>query len=272
MRRNFAQVLKSGKIDLKNEYTKFYDLFYGKDSRDNKSIADIISNNFIEYQFRGTCLTLKEFNETYGFKFEKQPQDFNEDYLIRFMEYIYNLIACLDNRLLFGNFDKFFYLNQIQRVVDRIGYMLTKEDDFTIFVPKDNNAIAVAESKIIPDNLSYKVLEYNHHTMKGNIEAKKETLIKFAGILESKRVKLNEINKSFTSDLFQLINSCNIRHNNRDKDSNNYRKYIAEINNNELEHIYDEIYQMCLLAFMQLEHADRKDWIEKTKNNIVSIK
>ena len=280
MRRNFAQVLKAGKIDLKNEYTKFYDLFYSKDSKDNKSMEDIVSNNFTDYYFRGTCLTLEEFNETYGFKFEKQPQNFNEDYLVCFMEYTYNLIFYLNNTFYLDHIDMFylddndksFYLNQIQRVIDVIGYVRAEEDGFIIFVPKDNNAIAVAESKLIPDNISYKVLEYNHHTMKGNIESKKETLIKFADILEPKRVKLNEINKSFTSDLFQLINSCNIRHNNRDKDSNNYRKYIAEINNNELEHIYDEIYQMCLLAFMQLEHTDRKDWIEETKNNIVSIK
>ena len=53
MRRNFAQVLKEGKIDLKNEYSKFYKIFYGKDSRDDRSIADMVSDNFIYYHFRG---------------------------------------------------------------------------------------------------------------------------------------------------------------------------------------------------------------------------
>ena len=69
----------------------------------------------------------------------------------------------------------------------------------------------------------------------------------------------------------QLLNSCNIRHNNKDESSKQYKKYIAEISNAELEHTYDEIYQMCLLAFMQLEHADRKDWLVEVKNNLVNI-
>ena len=40
----------------------------------------------------------------------------------------------------------------------------------------------------------------------------------------------------------------------------------------ELEYAYDEIYQMCLLAFMQLEHADRKEWLDEIKRNIVNVK
>lgn len=272
MRRNFAQVLKEGKIDIKNEYSKLYNIFYGKDGRDDRSIADIVSNNFLYYHFRGTCLTLKEFNEVYSFNFVKEPQEFNEDYLINFMEYIYNLISFLDGRLLFHDMGKHFYLNHIRCVVNLIGYTPISENDFTIFIPRDSNAISVAESELIPDNLSYKVLEYNHHSLKGNIVAKKEILIKLANVLESYDKKLSGINQTFKSDLFQLINSCNIRHNNKDESSKQYKKYIAEMSDAELEHTYDEIYQMCLLAFMQLENAERKEWLANIKSNIVNIK
>lgn len=272
MRRNFAQVLKEGKIDLKNEYSKFYKIFYGKDSRDDKSIADMVSENFIYYHFRGTCLDLKEFDEIYGFNFVKEPRDFNEDYLISFMEYIYNFIVGLDNRFLFYDKGIDFYVQQIIRVVDRIGYVSVAEQGLAIFVPRDDNAIAVAESELIPDNLSYKVLEYNHHSLKGNIGAKREILVKLASVLESQDKKLNSINQTFKSDLFQLLNSCNIRHNNKDESSKQYKKYIAEIGDAELEYTYDEIYQMCLLAFMMLEHADRKDWLDEVKNNLANKK
>lgn len=272
MRRNFAQVLKEGKIDLKNEYSKFYKIFYGKDSRDDKSIADMVSENFIYYHFRGTCLDLKEFDEIYGFNFVKEPRDFNEDYLISFMEYIYNFIVGLDNRFLFYDRGKDFYVQQIIRVVDRIGYVSVAEQGLAIFVPRDDNAIAVAESELIPDNLSYKVLEYNHHSLKGNIGAKREILVKLASVLESQDKKLNSINQTFKSDLFQLLNSCNIRHNNKDESSKQYKKYIAEIGDAGLEYTYDEIYQMCLLAFMMLEHADRKDWLDEVKNNLANKK
>ena len=272
MRRNFAQVLKSGKIDIKNEYDKIYKLFYGKDTRDQKSIAEIVSNHFLEYDFRGTCLTFEEFNKRHGFNFEVKPQTYNEMEFVRFIEYVYNLIYFLNSRLLFHDMGKYFYLNHIESVVEEIGYMSAYDDGFTIFIPKDNNVIAVAESEVIPDNLSYKLLEYNHHSMKGNIEAKREILVKLADVLESHDKKLNGINQTFKSDLFQLLNSCNIRHNNKEKSSKQYKKYISELSDTELERIYDEIYQMCLLAFMQLEHADRKDWMDEIKRNINNAK
>lgn len=271
MRRNFAQVLKEGKIDLKNEYSKFYNIFYGKENRDDMSIADMVSKNFINYHFRGTCLTLEEFDETYGFNFVKEPQDFSEDYLISFMEYTYNFMVHLSSSFLFFGMNTHIYMQQFKKVVDMIGYMYASENGVTIFVPRDSNAIAVAESKLIPDNLSYKVLEYNHHSLKGDIETKREILVKLASVLESQDKKLNSINQTFKSDLFQLLNSCNIRHNNKEESSKQYKKYIAEISDAELEHTYDEIYQMCLLAFMQLEHADRKKWLDGMKSNLVNI-
>lgn len=272
MRRNFAQVLKENKIDLKNEYSKLYKLFYGKDGRDDRSIADIVSSSFINYPFRGTCLSLEEFDETFGFNFVKEPQDFNEDYLISFMEYTYNFIVGLQCNSFFFDLDIHFYIQHFHKLVESIGYIFSYENGVTIFVPRDCNAIAVAESELIPDNLSYKVLEYNHHSLKGNIETKREILIKLSDVLESYDKKLNGINQTYKSDLFQLINSCNVRHNNKEKSSKYYKKYISEMSDAELENVYDEIYQMCLLAFMQLEHADRKEWLDEIKNSINNVK
>lgn len=271
MRRNFAQVLKMGKIDIKSEYTKFYNLFYVKDERDNNSIAEIVSNHFLDYHFRGTCLSLDEFNRVHGFEFVEDPTDFNEDYLVSFMEYMYNLIMPLHGGLLFHNMNKSFYLEQVRRVVEVIGYMMINEEGIIIIVPKDNNAIAVAESNLIPDDLSYKVLQYNHHSLKGNIDSKRDILLKFSNVLEGKRGQLETINRNFSSDLFQLLNKCNIRHNNKDASSKNYCKYIADVPIDDLEGIYDEVYQMCLLACMQLEHMGRKEWLDNIKYNLNNV-
>ena len=60
-----------------------------------------------------------------------------------------------------------------------------------------------------------------------------------------------------------------IRHNNVDENcKSSYNSYIAEISDKELEKIYDETYQMCLLAFMELEHLNRKEKISDLKNRI----
>ncbi len=271
MRRNFAQVLREGKIDIRDEYAKLYTLFYGKNS-DGKSIAKMISDNFINCYFRGTCLHLDEFDRVYGFHFEAHPNDISVEYLVNFCEYIYNLIAA-NQEILFQR-DSSFMFTQILKVIEAIGYTNAKNSQFMIFVPKDSVAVAVSESEYIPKDISYKVIAYNHHSMKGNLEGKKETLLKLADILEAKRAKLSKVTESgVEKDLFFLLNNCNIRHNNRDINlKGKYHRFIAEISGGEQERIYDEIYQMCLLAFMQLEHADRKDWLDDLKDKIVNDK
>lgn len=268
MRRNFAQVLREGKIDLNNEYSKLYDIFYGRSRRDGKSIADIVSANFTDYNFRGTCLSLEEFEWTYGFDFVKQPQNLDIDYLVSFCEYIYNFILNTDYGAFFSSFNKGSHLEHIRRVIEAIGYMESSEDDMTIFVPKDDVAIAVSEFGQIPENLSYKIIAYNHHSMKRNLERKRQMLLIFADLLEPKRQELHTVDKQLTSDLFYAFNNFNIRHNNVDPSCPKYKKPIGKLTNEQLEAWYDEVYQMCLLAFMQLEHSTRKQEFDKLKDKI----
>ena len=272
MRRNFAQVLKEGKVDLKKEYSKLYDLFYGKDPRDGKSLADLISLNFEGFYFRGTCLDLGEFDEVHGFRFEEQPKIFDIDYLVSFCEYIYNFVLHFEDHYFFGQINKSFYLQQINKVIETIGYIQCSEDGFTIFVPKDNAAIAVSESELIPEALSYKIIAYNHHSMKGNLESKRQTLLMFADLLEPKRDELETVDKKFASDLFYTFNNFNIRHNNVDPAGPKYKKPVGDLTKEQLESWYDEVYQMCLLAFMRLEHVPRKQDFDMLKDKIENKK
>ena len=148
--------------------------------------------------------------------------------------------------------------------------MQTSQDGYTIFVEKDAAAISVSE--ILPSDLSYKVIEYNHHSMKGDIDGKKAILKLMADQLEPRGKELNHIDGQFKKDLFNAFNNMNIRHNNTDqKDSGNYRKYVAEMDKAELEKWYDEIYQMCLLAFMRLEHTARKPKFDELMRKVNEI-
>lgn len=268
MRRNFAQVLKVGKVDLKKEYSKLYNLFYEKDDRDERSLAELISMNFECFHFRGTCLDLEEFDEMNGFNFEKEPKDFDLDYLVSFCEYIYNFVMYFEDRFFFESISKYFYFEQIQRVVDAIGYMQASEDSFTIFVPKDNAAISVSESKLIPEKTSYKIISYNHHSMSGDIEGKKQTLIMLADLLEPRRKELESADRQLATDLFYAFNNFNIRHNNIDPAGKKYKKAVAELPKDDLEKWYDNTYQMCLLAFMQIENIERRNEFNALKDTI----
>lgn len=276
MRRNFAQILKDAKIDIKEEYHKLYGLLYNQTTRLQNgqmiSVNDFFNDNFLNFYFRGTCLSLEEFNEVHGFHFVEAPDDFNIDHLISLCEYMYNMLAACQSSA-YGRYqipiNIPFFMNHIQRIIEAVSYTQSNENDMVIFVECSPEAIAVAESELIPQPISYKLISYNHYSMKGNLPEKKHTILQLAEILEGKRSELSKIDNSFTNDLFYLFNNLNLRHNNIDPSiKGKYKKAVAEMSPEEIEHWYDETYQMCLLAFLRLEQGERKIEFDTLKNQI----
>ena len=103
------------------------------------------------------------------------------------------------------------------------------------------------------------------------MDVKKSILQQLASILEAKRKELNQADKTLEADLFYAFNNLNIRHNNVDSElKGKYKAYVAQMSNDELEKWYDETYQMCLLAFLQIENLDRKAAFDRLKAEIVN--
>lgn len=273
VRKNFSQILKNAKIDLQKEYERLYDAFYNQKFFDtfnnNVTLRDCCSVNFLNYPFRGTCVSLDDFDETYKIYFEKIPHKFNLGYLILFCEYTYNLVVYL-NSVNWGmqgiQAQQQIYCTQVNKVIDKIGYQFINDNGVIIFVPKSQDAISVAE--IIDPKLSYKVIEYNHHTMQGNIEGKKAILLLLADKLEHDRDNLKSINKTMETNLFMLFNKMNLRHDNCSEGSSKYVEYVAHMSKRDLENWYDETYQLCLLAFLELDNIERNKKIADLKNKI----
>ena len=190
------------------------------------------------------------------------------NYLINFCEYTYNLSIYSQGTLwrVPASDPASFYLQQVNKVIDMLGYLPNGNEGITDFVPKSADAIAVSE--IVDASLSYKIIEYNHHSMQGDLEKKKNTILLLANQLESQRDKLKQINKTLEEQIFFLFNNINIRHNNVDKESKDYKEYIAEMDKKELENWYDETYQLCLLAFLELDNLDRREKINDLKRKI----
>ncbi|MBE6850963.1 MAG: hypothetical protein E7504_04375 [Ruminococcus sp.] len=270
-RKTFAQVLKDAKVDIEREYDRLYQMFYKFKIPDSSSAAitlyEICEMGFISFPHRGTCLSLDDFNDFYGFHFEQKPSNFDVDYLVIFCEYSYNLaIYQQGNGIMPFLSPATQYIQQILKVIESIGYMHQSEDGISTFVPKSQPAIVVSE--MLPPNLSYKVIEYNHHSMKGNLARKQATLKLLADQLESNRAPLKSLNKSLEDDLFYLLNNINIRHNNIDSSSTKYKRAVADMPKDELEEWYDRTYDICLYAFMTLAQADRNAKVKQLKNII----
>ncbi|MBQ9189541.1 MAG: hypothetical protein IJ138_09480 [Clostridia bacterium] len=275
----FSQMLKTASVDLQREYDRLYGMFVLQKFQVNQgsviTLRDYCADNFANIPFRGTCISLDDFDDFYHHHYERVPESLDIDYLVSFCEYSYNLL--LYNQGVgyngFGLPQAFvlsqpihFFLQHVLKVVDVIGYMPNMQDGITDFVPKNQPAISVAE--IIDPSLSYKVIEYNHHSMKGDLERKKAVLLCLADKLEPLRKKLKSINAGLESDLFYLFNTVNMRHNNSDPQGQNYKPEIAALKGEEIEQWYDDTYEMCLLAFLELDHEERKGRIKQLKGII----
>ena len=269
----FSQVLKNASVDIRREYARLYLLFfkqnYSNESKGKITLKDVCANGFLNLPFRGTCISLSDFDDFYGYHFKEDPEDFDLNYLLSFCEYSYNLAIYNQGFGLHGYYmgnmyqPVMFFINQVNDVIESIGYMANRSDKgITDFVPKDQSAIAVSE--IVDPSLSYKVIEYNHRSMNGDLEKKKAVILALAEKLEPMQKKLRQINSSIESDLFYLLNNANLRHNNVEP-GKKQNPSVAAMEKVELERWYDDTYQLCLLAFLELDNIERKKRIDELK-------
>ena len=136
-----------------------------------------------------------------------------------------------------------------------------------MLVVEDNPAItAVAE--IVKPKLSLDVLKYNHHTLRGEIDKKKAILLALGAELEPKRKALSEVNRGLEDDIFFMLNNLNLRHNNISSDDKNYKEFVSKMEVKTLENWYDELYQMMLLALLEIDQIERNSRVKTLKADI----
>lgn len=255
-RKNIYDILQSIGFDLKTEYTRLYISFYDEDPVYLISIEQLAEEYFSGFSqsFVRRCISLDDFDKTYGFNFKRHPDEFDIDYFLLFCEYTYNI--CIELQGLCHSKDKTKvnrFVHNVLDCIDNLGYKEIEKDGVSIFVEANPEALAVAE--IVDEDLSFRVLEYNHHKLKGDLDSKKIILKLLADDIELKRGALSGINRTFTNQLFELMNKF-IRHDSSDNE------VISNMEDEKLEEIYDDIYQMWLLAKLQLDHLERKGRVE----------
>ena len=141
-----------------------------------------------------------------------------------------------------------------------------EEKEQVIIVEDKPEVTAVAE--IVEAENALSIIRYNHHALKGDIKAKKHILVEIGKKLEPERNRLHTINSSLEDKIFFMLNNMDLRHNNRYEGDRNYKAVVAQMADEELETWYDELYQMMLLAFLELDQSDRSEKIDALKAKI----
>lgn len=160
-------------------------------------------------------------------------------------------------------------MDQYKKLCERIEFFLDKTNHELITLDNGNtiivekNVYASEVFQIISETSiedAIKILEYNHFSNKRNIQRKKEILMAFANYLEPFRSELNnseelkdilKVNNQKViafEKLFEMYNNFGLRH-------NNSKQYHLDLNDDELEQWYDDIYTSTLFVILSMDES-----------------
>ena len=262
MRKNYFEILEESSLnlDLGKELDKLeqiiHESFWNDDMGVNCSLYELIELNFKRYRNRKHFLTEEELIN--DLLLNSRKLSIKERYFLMAEMYL-DLFSSL-HMTGGGSLDKQvrYFLEQVKTVSNSIGYKLIRTNNKLIIV--EDNVFANEAAQVVSEFADVKealsILEYNHFSNKGNIDRKKEILIKIASLLEPWRddlnnniefknvLKLKNNNKVLALEkLFRMFNELNIRHNNEDQ-------MLTGLSDREIESWYDKIYTMSLFVIL----------------------
>ena len=272
MRQNIFNLLKNTNLDIKEEYDRIYMLFEKTSLYPFKSILDYINEEkFFEWKYRGRFLNIFDVMEelkidNWQIELSNSTQKFNIETLIRYIEFVLNMLSLIE-------FDLFSSQNRqtlkilkdnIKTLLEDLNYEIYKtNNEQIIIIEKDSKTTAVAEKF---SDISDTVIEYRRFALKGDIDTKKEIILKLANKVEPLRKKFNGTPyKNILEDINMLLNNLNIRHNNLE--GTKKKEYTACMTKEELEKWYDTTYDIILSALMLEDYHNKKKTIEELKSH-----
>lgn len=269
-RKSIFEILES-KFNFENEAKRLIYMFEIED------ILEIGSNTFTlkdfidefcfwDWKCRGHCLDIDDFLSTIDYKSIESESKCNLEGFLTLIELIYNFYKIAGifieregeryNICLYVEYDHLQTLIDDNLLKYNHKAYYNSETEQLLVIEDKPEVTAVAE--IIEEPLVLPVIRYNHHSMKGNIAAKKDVLLKFASYLEGRRKELHQISPKLEDSIFFILNNLNVRHNNCDPSlTKNYKKAVDEMADETLEIWYDELYQMILLAILEMDNKER---------------
>ena len=261
-RQNYFDILNRMEFDPQRELKNLMNLLEMERNFERSyyktSLNSAISDNFLDYPNRSTFTNYSQMIEFVGSNIYNTTEQ-----LFVFSEFLVDIFCNLAEKfteeesefiqVIFDNIKRFLELSNHE--------LITLDNGNKIIVEK--NVYASEASQIVSETSmdeAIKVLEYNHFSNKGNIQRKKEILIALANYLEPFRRELNnseelkdimKVNNQKViafEKLFEMYNNFGLRH-------NNSNQYHLDLDDDELEQWYDDIYTSTLFVILSMDES-----------------
>lgn len=266
LNKSFPEILKQFSIDYSKEYSKLKKLFYHEPAYTTQyrypnvdsSLYSCCADNFINYPYRRTILSLAEFNSSFGFDFHNKEGEDIED-LIALCEYVFNLLFHI--RIIEEAGDmKNFVLDYIRSLCDEMYCSLNQDEEGVFFIVK-NDALIESLCSVVDEDIGIQLLKFTHHSTQSDVGFKKRVLLRIYEILEPERYKLNT---KLTEIFFPYSNSCNIRHNNVG-DGPKHKEYVSKMDDSQLIELYDNLFKVGLILLLEKNNLEVIDKLASEK-------
>lgn len=268
---NIAQEMNKllGLFSLKTIYYEQHSMYYQtttyKMSIEELCNAEVLS----EWKQRKSCLTCQEIKEKIDFP-SVFAADTPTEIVISCLEYYYNILYLVIIKFDLKHNRTYKYDSKVitilkenmRAILEHLHYdtNVNGQEEYVMLIPKNPAATAVAEITENKD-IAFAILKYNHASLRGDLEGKKQLLLSIANEYEP---LLKDPIDGFT-DYFKkatfLLNNLNLRHNN--KSGQDKKQFVVDMSDKELEKWYDELYQLLLFCVLIKDNVKRKNEIDE---------
>lgn len=275
MRKSIFDLMSNKEIDIEREFIRIRKLFEKEHFYGIYSIKTYIDDYYFQkWKRRGRFLSLNDLFTSLGIKDSEGLKDNTLEYLLMYIEIIVNMLKLGEisninsNTYRYEDFNMEIYVllkENIETLLEDLNYEIkVKNNQEYIIVEKDMLLSAVAESN---EDICNDIIEYRRFSLKGNILEKRNLLKLLANKVEGMKnlFKGTTYNNMF-EDIQFMLNNFNIRHNN--VQGKNRKEYIVNLNDEELEQLYDKTFDMILGLFVINDYLNEKENLKELKNSI----
>lgn len=220
---------------------------------------------FRRWANRGRCINVYDFLDTIGVGNALDCEPDSYDSFFVFVEAIYNFWYLAMNHLKSGHssFHASNEARELKRIMDdvlsenNLSAHYYTEQEKCIIIEKSPQVTAAAEASA--PELAWEIIRYNHRELAGDVAKKKAILKALGDELEGRKAEISSINSTLYNTITGALNNLNIRHNNVNPDNKStFKQVVADMPAEELEQHYDDLYQLILLAIMEMDNVDRQ--------------